>query len=89
MVRRKDSGADRTPSPVAAHRSGSRLGTSFFPTDLRIGHERTIFPVYFDRFPASEAVADRGGVRIEPRIPFSTARSLRRVRPLGAALSSD
>jgi hypothetical protein len=35
-----------------------------FLTDLRIGHERGVFPVYFGRFPTSEAVAVCGGVQI-------------------------
>lgn len=40
-----------------------------FLTDLRIGHERGLFPVYFDRMPTSNAVAARGGVQID--IPAS------------------
>jgi hypothetical protein len=35
-----------------------------FLTDLRIGHERGVFPVYFGRFPTSEAVTVCGGVQI-------------------------
>ena len=35
-----------------------------FLTDLRIGHERGVFPVYFDRLPTSDAVAVCGGVQI-------------------------
>ncbi|MDQ3565393.1 MAG: hypothetical protein M3436_15120 [Pseudomonadota bacterium] len=33
-------------------------------TDLRIGHERGVFPVYFDPLPTSETVAVCGGVQI-------------------------
>jgi tetratricopeptide (TPR) repeat protein len=35
-----------------------------FLTDLRIGHERGVFPVYFDRLPTSDAVVVCGGVQI-------------------------
>jgi tetratricopeptide (TPR) repeat protein len=35
-----------------------------FLTDLRIAHERGVFPVYLDRLPTSDAVAACGGVRI-------------------------
>jgi tetratricopeptide (TPR) repeat protein len=34
-----------------------------FLTDLRTGHERGVFPVYFDRLPTSDAVTVCGGVR--------------------------
>lgn len=34
-----------------------------FLTDLRIGHERGVFPVYFDRLPTSDAVVVCGGVQ--------------------------
>jgi len=35
-----------------------------FLTDLRIGHERGVFPVYFASLPTSDAVAVCGGVQI-------------------------
>lgn len=35
-----------------------------FLTDLRHGHERGVFPVYFDRLPTSDAVAVCGSVKI-------------------------
>lgn len=35
-----------------------------FLTDLRIGHERGVFPVYLDKLPTSDAVAVCGGVQI-------------------------
>jgi tetratricopeptide (TPR) repeat protein len=35
-----------------------------FLNDLRVGHERGVFPVYFDRFPTSDAVEAYGGVQI-------------------------
>jgi len=35
-----------------------------FLTDLRIGHERGVFPVYFDCLPTSDAVAVCGGIQI-------------------------
>jgi len=35
-----------------------------FLTDLRIGFERGLIPVYLDRFPTSEAVGVCGGVRV-------------------------
>jgi len=35
-----------------------------FLTDLRIGHGRGVFPVYFDRLPTSGAVAVYGGVQL-------------------------
>jgi len=41
-----------------------------FLTDLRIGHERGVFPVYFDRLPASDAVASIGAVQIAIPITF-------------------
>lgn len=34
-----------------------------FLTDLRVGHERGVFPVYFDRLPTSDAVIACGGVQ--------------------------
>lgn len=33
-------------------------------TDLRIGHERGVFPVYFDNLPTSDAVTLCGSVQI-------------------------
>jgi tetratricopeptide (TPR) repeat protein len=35
-----------------------------FLTDLRVAHERGVFPVYFDRLPTFEAVTACGGVSI-------------------------
>lgn len=35
-----------------------------FLTDLRVSHERGLFPVYFDRLPTSDAVRAIGGVQI-------------------------
>jgi hypothetical protein len=35
-----------------------------FLTDLRVGHEKGVFPVYFDHLPTSDAVAVCGGVQI-------------------------
>jgi len=35
-----------------------------FLTDLRIAHERGVFPVYLERLPTSDAVAVCGGVRV-------------------------
>lgn len=35
-----------------------------FLTDLRVAHERGLFPVYFDRLPASDAATAIGGVQI-------------------------
>jgi tetratricopeptide (TPR) repeat protein len=35
-----------------------------FLTDLRVSHERGLFPVYFDRLPTSDAVSAIGGVQI-------------------------
>jgi tetratricopeptide (TPR) repeat protein len=35
-----------------------------FLTDLRIGRERGVFPVYFDRLPTSDDVVDCGGTQI-------------------------
>lgn len=35
-----------------------------FLTDLRVGFERGLVPVYLDRFPSSEAVEACGGVRV-------------------------
>ena len=34
-----------------------------FLTDLRVAHERGLFPVYFDRLPTSDAVTAIGGVQ--------------------------
>jgi len=45
------------PSPRYASRDP-------FLTDLRIGFERGLIPVYLDRFPRSEAVAVCGGARV-------------------------
>jgi len=36
-----------------------------FLTDLRIGHERGVIPVYFDRVPSSDAVVAVGGVHVD------------------------
>lgn len=36
-----------------------------FLIDLRIGHERAVFPVYFDRIPTSDAVAAVAGVQVD------------------------
>jgi tetratricopeptide (TPR) repeat protein len=49
-----------------------------FLTDLRIGHERGVFPVYFDRLPTSDAVAVCGGVEITvpTNIPKADRRSM-------------
>jgi tetratricopeptide (TPR) repeat protein len=44
-----------------------------FLTDLRVGHERGVFPVYFDRLPTSDTVTAVGGVRIP--IPASALKS--------------
>ena len=47
-----------------------------FLTDLRIGHERGVFPVYFDRLPTSDAVAVSGSVQtIIPANLFNTSDS--------------
>lgn len=35
-----------------------------FLTDLRVAHERGVFPAYFDRLPTSDAIAAIGGVQI-------------------------
>ena len=35
-----------------------------FLTDLRVGYERGLFPVYFDHFPASDATAISAAIRI-------------------------
>jgi hypothetical protein len=35
-----------------------------FLSDLRLAHERGLFPVYFDRLPVSEGVTAKGGVQI-------------------------
>lgn len=43
-----------------------------FLTDLRIGREAGVFPVYFDRLPASDDVADCGGVQVD--IPSTVLR---------------
>lgn len=46
-----------------------------FLTDLRIGYERGVFPVYFDSLPTSDAVAVCGGVQITiPSIFLSASR---------------
>ncbi|HXM64551.1 MAG TPA: toll/interleukin-1 receptor domain-containing protein [Terriglobales bacterium] len=45
--------------PTARFRKEDR-----FLTDLRIGRERGVFPVYFDGPPASDAVASCGGVEV-------------------------
>jgi len=50
------------PSP----RRGSK---DAFLTDLRVAHERGLFPVYFDRLPISDGAAEIGGVDV--RIPAS------------------
>lgn len=43
-----------------------------FLTELRVSDERGLFPVYFDRLPASDAVSSVGGVQIT--IPASSLR---------------
>jgi tetratricopeptide (TPR) repeat protein len=44
-----------------------------FLADLRIGHERGVFPVYFDRLPTSDEVAVSGGVQIAIPAKFFSA----------------
>jgi hypothetical protein len=46
---------------MAIPRHGSK---DLFLTDLRIAHERAFFPVYLDRFPASDAATVCGTVRV-------------------------
>jgi hypothetical protein len=40
-----------------------------FLTDLRVAHERGLFPVYFDRLPASDGATEIGGIDVQ--IPAS------------------
>jgi tetratricopeptide (TPR) repeat protein len=59
-----------TPTELLTERRVAWLPTDRFDsvdpflTDLRIGRERGVFPVYFERLPTSDSVMERGGVKL-------------------------